>query len=144
MPKSLKRKSVSRDFAKTTENKKTFLTAFGIVGCNITEACRRANVGKTTVYYWIENDPSFAQAIADEQDKLIDLAETELLKFILSPKLTREKLEAIKFFLESKGKSRGYGSELEPIKELIVRFHDGRVKKSAKVAGKSTQGNQKS
>jgi hypothetical protein len=45
--------------------------------CNVSEACRTANIGRTTAYEWREADPSFAAAWKDAEEAAADKLERE-------------------------------------------------------------------
>jgi hypothetical protein len=74
---------------------------------------------------YITSYPTIAQAYADECERVTDLAETELIKLIQGGDLS-----AVKYYLSTKGKGRGYverqevtGKDGEKIK-ITVRLED--------------------
>ena len=69
-------------------------------------ACSAANVGRTTVFIWRKDDPDFDEAIKQVQEMVIDVVEHKLLS-----KIDDGDTDAIKFFLRSRGKDRGYGDD---------------------------------
>jgi hypothetical protein len=89
--------------AKSLSTKQLWLEAFIKCGGNITRACQKANVGRSTVYLWQEADPEIKQAISDVRESWLDLAEEKLVKNI---KAGRE--ISLIFFLKCQGKKRGY------------------------------------
>lgn len=75
---------------------------------NISEVAKSLNVSRTTVYEWINTDEKFKKALDDQQEALIDFAESSLLKSINNGSDT-----ATIFFLKTKGKKRGYVERTE-------------------------------
>ena len=77
-------------------------------GCNISEACRAAEINRTTFYTWQETDPDFKAAIEEAKEKLLDFAESKLVEQIqtgITP--------ALIFFLKTQGKQRGYTEKVQ-------------------------------
>lgn len=54
-----------------------FLRVLGETG-NVTEACRRAKVGRTQVYAWRESDVEFRKAWGDAEEVAMDAVEAEI------------------------------------------------------------------
>ena len=103
-----KRKTASSS-RKTTERKKeVFLTTFDKGLGNISTACDKAGIGRSTFYRWIKADKKFAEAVDDINEKSIDFAETALKKLISDGNVT-----SIIFYLKTKGKDRGYVEKIE-------------------------------
>lgn len=69
-------------------------------------ACSTVNVGRTTVFRWRKDDPDFDEAIKQVQEMVIDVVEHKLLS-----KIDDGDTDAIKFFLRSRAKDRGYGDD---------------------------------
>mgnify|MGYP004653631295 CR=1 FL=1 len=59
---------------------------------------------RVTVYAYIQKHPELKEAYEDEKETILDICEEGLLSKIYS-----QDFEAIKYYLERKGKSRGYG-----------------------------------
>lgn len=88
----------------------------------VTDACRKAGVGRTTFYDWLKNDPEFKAAVEDIQETAIDFVEGKLFEKINGVtvrKGTSDQGEditydlppsdvAITFYLKTKAKKRGY------------------------------------
>lgn len=95
--------TMSKTTEQTEHNKKRVLDElegqYGIV----TTACRRANVGRTQFYHWVNTDPEFAAKVKDIKEQVIDFTENKLLKAIEEGNIT-----AILFYLKTQGKRRGY------------------------------------
>lgn len=73
---------------------------FGIVS----DACEKVGVSRTTFYAWIQDDPKFAEEYHDIQEKVLDFGEAALYRGVKEGNTS-----LIRFFLENKGRSRGYG-----------------------------------
>ena len=88
---------------KTEHHKKALLKALESALGVVTTACRQTEVGRTTYYQWLKEDPDFAKAVKDIQDIALDFAESQLHK-----QIKEGSTAATIFFLKTKGKSRGY------------------------------------
>ena len=88
---------------KTEHHKKARLEAMTKSLGIVTTACKQADVGRTTYYQWLREDPEFKKAVADIKDIALDFAESQLHKQIQEGNTT-----ATIFFLKTQGKSRGY------------------------------------
>lgn len=88
---------------KTEHHKKALLQALESALGVVTTACRQTEVGRTTYYQWMKEDPEFAKAVKDIQDIALDFAESQLHK-----QIKEGSTAATIFFLKTKGKSRGY------------------------------------
>lgn len=106
---------------KKPTKKEIFLKMFEISGCNITLACKKANIVRQTYYNWIDKDPDFADAVDNAREGLLDLAESILIKNIKEGGTTE-----LIFFLKTKGKKRGYVERTEHKidKEIEIDFTD--------------------
>ena len=82
---------------------RAWLGAFKANMFNITEACRKIRIDRSTYYRWLENDPDFVQAVQDAREEKIDFIEDQLLERISSGDTT-----AIIFALKTLAKHRGY------------------------------------
>ena len=69
----------------------------------ITTAAKMAEIDRSTIYKWMEEDPKFKAKVTDVEEIALDFAESQMFKAIKDgePLL-------IKFYLERKGKKRGY------------------------------------
>ena len=88
--------------------KRLFLEALQNNMGNISEACKKANVGRTTYYDWLKADKRFAETVNDLQESLLDLAETRVHEL-----LDDGHPATCRWFLETKGKDRGYTKRQE-------------------------------
>ena len=69
----------------------------------VTEIARRLEVSRRTVYNYKEKYATVTEAIFEEKEGLLDLAESELLRQVRAGHMT-----AIIFYLKTQGKGRGY------------------------------------
>lgn len=65
---------MSRPTIRTDRARKAFLQAFSET-CNVSEACRRANIGRRAAYDWREADPSFAAEWDEAEQEAVDMLE---------------------------------------------------------------------
>ncbi len=88
---------------KSDTKKKDFLVILSNNAGNISESCRKANVGRSTFYIWFTNDSDFKKEVELVREDLLDFAESKLWEKIVSGNLT-----AIIFYLKCQGQRRGY------------------------------------
>lgn len=84
-------------------DKEAFVRIFKKKGCNVSATCDAVGITRATFYNHKNDDPTFAAAIGEAEEAVIDMAESKLLKNINDGDNT-----AIIFFLKTKGKKRGY------------------------------------
>lgn len=70
-----------------------------------TEVCQRLNCGRRTIYLYIDRFPEIKEAFEEEEEKVLDMAESSLFAMIQNGDLT-----AIFYYLNNKGRRRGYGA----------------------------------
>lgn len=87
----------------TDNNKKALIDAMQKSMGVITEACRVANISRTSFYLYYNNDPVFQKACDECEHIALDFAESQLYKQIKDGSTT-----ATIFYLKTKGKHRGY------------------------------------
>ena len=84
-----------------------FLEALKASAGLVTQACKKIGIDRTTAYDWRKKDPAFEadwEAAANEASEMaLDLAESALMRNIQAGDT-----KAIKFYLQCKGKPRGY------------------------------------
>jgi hypothetical protein len=88
---------------KRKETQKAFLEAYKSSACNVSISCQKVGISRNTFYEWKKADTEFNQAVTEEEESLLDFAETMLFKAIKEGK-TPELI----FFLKTKGQKRGY------------------------------------
>tara|TARA_R110000787_G_scaffold30512_1_gene81819 strand:+ start:718 stop:1068 length:351 start_codon:yes stop_codon:yes gene_type:complete len=69
----------------------------------VTEACKQADIPRSTYYKWLKEDENFAREVRDIENVALDFAETQLHSQIAENSTT-----ATIFYLKTKGKKRGY------------------------------------
>jgi len=103
-----KKKKTIENYSKREHKKELFLKAYRESLGNISKACEMAKVRRNTYYDWIKNDPGFREKVMEVDESFLDLAESVLLK-----KIRKEDLKAVIYFLDTRGKSRGYGKSIK-------------------------------
>ena len=95
-----------------------------------TAIAKRLGCARHTLNRWIKDHPSIAAAFSEAEDILLDTAEHKLVEQVLSGDI-----KAIKYLLDTKGKSRGYGQpkRLE-IKAASRMSHEERQARFGRVA----------
>lgn len=72
---------------------------------NVAHACKLAGVSRMTHYRWTRSDPEYAAVYNDIGEEVVDNIETLFLKTMIDDK----DLRSMRWFLERRGKERGYG-----------------------------------
>lgn len=93
---------------KTEQHKRAMIEALEQSLGIVSEACRICKVGRTTHYDWLESDPEYKQAVEAIGDIALDFVESQLFKQIKEQNTT-----ATIFYLNNKGKRRGYNTGLQ-------------------------------
>lgn len=86
----------------------------------VTEACKKAGVGRTTFYEWLKDDQEFKKQVDDIEDIALDFAESQLFKNIGAGKEA-----SLIFYLKTKGRKRGYIEKVEgtfPAQQEIINL----------------------
>ena len=73
------------------------------LGCALA-ACQRAGVTRQECRRWLQEDDEFAQRVQGIAEDALDFVEGKMLE-----EIKRGNAQLIKFYLEAKGKARGYG-----------------------------------
>ena len=90
--------------SKKESRKQKLLEALSETQGLVYHACKRAgNIGRSTYYRYLQEDPEFAKAVDEIQQAQIDYVEGQLIKNIAQQKET-----SIIFYLKTKAKDRGY------------------------------------
>ncbi len=98
----------------------TIIRALRLSGGVIAEAARSLRCSRHTMYRYIRTYPTVKRAYEEETENCIDQAEASLIDFVrgtIGGQSTRERLDAIKFYLRTKGRGRGYGDRLDVLVE---------------------------
>ena len=69
----------------------------------VNNACKMADVPRSTYYKWMKEDSEFAKEVEDVANIALDFAESQLYKQIADSSVV-----ATIFYLKTKGKHRGY------------------------------------
>jgi hypothetical protein len=107
-----------------TQKQQQFLTVYERLYATTKAACTAAKISRSTFYEWMKQE-EFKEALEDIRESLLDNAESKLHELIngvmvegrTNGKITVYKrppdFRAIKFFLSTKGKDRGYTERFE-------------------------------
>lgn len=93
-----KKDTLKKNLLKALEN------TYGIV----TDACKQANISRSTYYKYYKQDKQFKADVDDINNTAIDFVESQLFKLIGEGNIT-----GIIFFLKTRGKARGYSEKFE-------------------------------
>ena len=77
-------------------------------GCNITATCTALGIARKTFYEWREKKKKLAEGLEAAEEAIIDFAESKLVQHI-----NNDDVQALIFFLRTKGKKRGYVEKTE-------------------------------
>lgn len=99
---------------KSHPKKKAMIVALQQTMGNITQACKIVKIDRTTHYDWLDKDATYADAVANIPEMVLDFVEAQLLKNISKGKET-----STIFYLKTKGKGRGYVEKQE--REITVK-----------------------
>ena len=111
---------------KREETAARIIKAIGECNGLLTMAAKKANVGLTTVYRYVNEYPSVKQAAVEAKETMLDFAEGKLYS-----KIKAGDNVAILFYLKTQGKARGYIERQEfanPEGESFRVEHDAKSK----------------
>ncbi len=74
------------------------------------QAARQLGISRQAIYKRINNNPQIAKVYEDTCEETLDLMENELIKLAKDGHF-----HAIKFYLKTKGRKRGYTEKAEPV-----------------------------
>ena len=77
---------------------------------SVTRACRKAKLSRTIFYEWLKKDKQFAKEIESIKEEELDFAED-----CLKSAMNKGDTKAILYYLNTRGKSRGWGAEEQKI-----------------------------
>lgn len=86
----------------------------------LVEIARRYGVSRKTLWQWRKERPELLEIIAEEREEMIDRAESKLLEII-----GEGDVSAIKYYLSTQGKERGYTTRTEQKIEGEVEHSGG-------------------
>ena len=96
---------------------KRFLKAYIASGYNISEACRKVGIQRFLVMQWKQADPEFANKMWEVEESITDFVESQMLK-----QIRNNNPAMIMWFLETKGKNRGYTRKFEVENNLRIEL----------------------
>lgn len=82
----------------------------------VTEACRILGCHRSTYYEYIKQYPEIKEAHDACNEDSLDESESVLMRFVrgeIKGMGPRERLDAVKYHLRTKGRTRGYGDRME-------------------------------
>lgn len=91
-----------------SRKQKDFLIALEQVGLNVSIACKKMGISRSTYDEWKAHNDDFRLAVSHIEEAQVDFAETALKK-----KIQEGDTKAITYFLDNKGKHRGYGQKID-------------------------------
>ena len=77
-------------------------------GCNITATCTALGISRKTFYEWKDKKKKLAEGLEAAEESILDYAESKLVEHIQN-----DDVQALIFFLRTKGKKRGYVEKTE-------------------------------
>ena len=77
-------------------------------GCNITATCDALGISRKTFYEWKDKKKKLAEGLEAADEAILDFAESKLVEHIQN-----DDVQALMFFLRTKGKKRGYVEKTE-------------------------------
>lgn len=92
--------------------KKQFLITYLLTG-NVSEACNTANITRNTLHNNWAKDKVFIALRNEIEEMKLDVAEAKLFNHIADGNL-----KAVMYYLDRKGKKRGWGNEVKQVHEL--------------------------
>jgi hypothetical protein len=122
------KKRVSGD-TKDTLKKENLLKALEATLGIVSDACKKANVHRSSHYRWLKDDPDYKAAVDAIEDLTLDFAETALHR-----QIKRGNVVATIFLLKTRGKKRGYieKTEVEHSGEVtsntVIKWGDKEIK----------------
>lgn len=83
-------------------------TIYAKKGCNVSATCAALGVSRMAFYRWKEKYPKLVEMLNEQEESLIDFAESKLIE-----KINEGDNTSLIFFLKTKGKKRGYVETVE-------------------------------
>ena len=101
------KKTGSRTKHTTEQIKALFVETYQKNLCNVSKTCKALKVGRTQYYTWMKDD-TFKEAIENSEIHQVEFVEDALLK-----KIKEGSDSSIQFYLKTKGKKYGYGTQID-------------------------------
>lgn len=114
------------ELAKIPDIKEKFLRAYHDFKSSVSKACSIAHVHRKTFLKWKNTDQDFRDRMDEIDESFVDMAQEELIKIVRGKKklpTTKIQFEAIVYFLNKKGKAKGYGlgtEEADPVVNINI------------------------
>jgi hypothetical protein len=98
----------------------------------VTSACQKAEISRQTHYDWLKSDPIYKSRVDEIAEMAIDFVETKMFEGV-----NNNDSGLIKYYLSTKGKSRGYverqenrqvDGEGKDVKPTIIMWGDREIK----------------
>lgn len=86
----------------------TIVDIYNKKGCNVTATCTSLGISRKTFYDWRNTRKGLSDALDEVDESVLDYAESKLVEHI-----NNNDLQALIFFLRTKGKKRGYVEKTE-------------------------------
>ena len=102
------------DMSNVDTKKKLMLEALEKSLGIITTACKAVGISRASHYQYMENDPEYAAKVNELTEVQLDFVESKLIE-----RINKGDTVAIIFYLNNKGKSRGYNRYNEEKRESI-------------------------
>ena len=106
---------------RTQEAKKKLIAALEKSLGIVTEACEKAELGRTQHYTWYKEDEDYRKSVDNIEGKYIDFAETHLKE-----QIEKGSTPATIFYLKTRGRKRGYNDTLDITSDnepIIIEFN---------------------
>lgn len=101
-------KQASHKGLKLSKKQITFLITLETCALNVSVTCQKCNVSRTLYETWTNTNDDFKLAVSHIEEAQVDFAETALKK-----KIQQGDTKAITYFLDNKGRHRGYGQKID-------------------------------
>ena len=119
---------------KTDIHKKGALAALKKSLGNVTYACQKTKIARSTFYQWMKEDKKFKEDVDEISEMSLDFTEGKLMELVDSLNPT-----AIIFYLKTKGKKRGYCEKEAESDEKPIIWSETKIYKAKDVVGQDGQ-----
>ncbi len=102
------KKTGSRNQHTTAQIKALFIETYQKNLCNVSKTCKVSKVSRTMYYEWLRHDEAFKFQIENSEIHQVEFVEDALLK-----KIKEGSDSSIQFYLKTKGKKYGYGTQID-------------------------------
>ena len=106
VPKKPKKSTKKKPLGRQRLSIKTVVKAIQGTGGIVSQIAEKLQCARQTVYVYIKKYPEVKEAYDNEKEMILDVCEEGLFA-----KIYGQDFDAIKYYLERKGKSRGYGGQ---------------------------------